>query len=115
MQTRLTLRMEEPVIGRAKAWTRTHGVSLSDLVAAYLASLDEASQQDLAPCTRRLTGVARQAVSDAGKPNHGSHLPAKWPSAAIPGSSSRRVWVRRAGRSRPPGAPRTTSSARADT
>ena len=59
MQTKLTLRMDDQLIEEAKSWARAHGVSLSELVAAYLASLAEPPGRDLAPWTRRLAGVAR--------------------------------------------------------
>ena len=59
METKLTLRMDSRLIEEAKSWARSHGVSLSELVAGYFASLAEPPGRDLAPWTRRLAGAAR--------------------------------------------------------
>jgi predicted HicB family RNase H-like nuclease len=48
VQTKLTLRMDDRIIAEAKAWAGAHGVSLSELVAAYLASLAEPPGRDRA-------------------------------------------------------------------
>jgi hypothetical protein len=59
VETKLTLRMDSRLIEEAKSWARAHGVSLSELVAGYFASLAAPPGRDLAPWTRRLAGVAR--------------------------------------------------------
>ena len=61
MQTKLTLRMDDAVIHRAKHWARTRGLSLSGAVADFLASLPEEGEiPELSPWTLRLAGAARQ-------------------------------------------------------
>jgi hypothetical protein len=67
MQTRLTLRLDDAVIRRAKAWARTRGISLSEAVAAYLAQLPDetaaVAAPQVGPWTRRLIGAAGPSAS----------------------------------------------------
>jgi hypothetical protein len=82
MQTKLTLRMDDQIIAEAKVWAGARGVSLSELVAAYLASLAEPPRGELAPWTRRLAGVARgpdgEAPTDAEvRADHAAHVDAR--------------------------------------
>ena len=71
MQTKLTLRLDERLIRRAKVWARARGVSLSDAVAAIFAQLaqlpDEPDQArvEVGPRTRRLIGAAGPAQPQA--------------------------------------------------
>ncbi len=58
MQTKLTLRLEERLIVRAKAWARRRGVSLSETVAAMFEQLPASSEPTLSPWTRKLVGIA---------------------------------------------------------
>ena len=59
MQTKLTLRMEDELIARAKAWAARRGVSLSQVVASVMAQMaSEASPAALAPWTEKLVGLA---------------------------------------------------------
>lgn len=60
MQTKLTLRLEEKIIKKAKAWGKTRGVSLSQAVSEFLSQLPEkVPPPALSPWTRGLAGVAR--------------------------------------------------------
>jgi hypothetical protein len=67
MQTKLTLRLERHLIESAKAYADARGISVSQLVAAYLdaltrpssSSADESWKDDLSPVTRRLVGLGR--------------------------------------------------------
>lgn len=62
MQTKLTLRMDDAVIHRAKRWARARQLSLSGVVADFLASLPEKENApELSPWTVRLAGAARRA------------------------------------------------------
>ncbi len=63
MQTKLTLRMDDAVIARAKLWARRRGLSLSQVVASVLQQLPEAKQPaaSLSPWTRKLIGIASSA------------------------------------------------------
>jgi hypothetical protein len=58
MHTKLTLRLEESLIVRAKAWARRRGVSLSQAVATVFEQLPGSSEQALSPWTRKLVGIA---------------------------------------------------------
>lgn len=61
MQAKLTLRLEERLITRAKAWARRRGVSLSQAVAALFEQLPSTSERQLLPWTQKLVGVAGRA------------------------------------------------------
>jgi hypothetical protein len=59
MQTKLTLRMEDKLIARAKAWAERRGVSLSQVVASVLEQIpSRADGPDLVPWTEGLLGLA---------------------------------------------------------
>ena len=58
MQTKLTLRMEERLIVRAKTWARKRGVSLSQAVATLFEQLSAAPGPTLSPWTQKLVGIA---------------------------------------------------------
>jgi hypothetical protein len=62
MQTKLTLRLDEDLIRRAKSVAKKRSKSVSQLVADYFASLDKEPKQsaeDLAPIVRSLKGALR--------------------------------------------------------
>jgi hypothetical protein len=66
MHTKLTLRMDEKLIERAKAHSKATGKSLSQLVADYLAMLQDrpAEEVRLRPIVRSLRGLLRGASLD---------------------------------------------------
>lgn len=85
MQTKLTLRLDDAVIRRAKAWARSRGVSLSEAVAAYFAQLPaeaEAAAPRVGPWARRLIGAAGPDSGDVGdaevRRRHRDHLERKY-------------------------------------
>lgn len=60
MQTKLTLRLDEDLIQRAKSYAKKRSKSVSQLVADYFASLDKKPKrpsQDLTPIVRSLKGA----------------------------------------------------------
>lgn len=68
MKKKLTLRMEEDVIERAKQYAKERGTSVSKLVANYFAALtapesdedrDEDWREELLPITRSLVGCLK--------------------------------------------------------
>ena len=64
MQTKLTLRLEQNLIDRAKAYSRRSGKSVSQLVADYFALMDTPDQQqssELTPLVRSMKGSLRDA------------------------------------------------------
>lgn len=72
MQTKLTLRLEEALIKRAKTRARKLGKSLSQIVADYFALLNEDGGKvppELPPLTRSLKGSLRESDVD-----HGDYL-----------------------------------------
>jgi hypothetical protein len=62
MQTKLTLRLEDALVEKAKAWAKERRISLSRAVAEFFAQLPERKTRkkppSLSPWTRRLVGVA---------------------------------------------------------
>ena len=59
MQTKLTLRLDEELIERAKAWAKERRVSLSRAVSEFLTQVSkEKEPPTLNSWTRRLTGAA---------------------------------------------------------
>jgi hypothetical protein len=71
MHTKLTLRLEDALVEKAKAWAKERRISLSQAVAEFFAQLPEKKTRkglsSLSPWTRRLVGVAaskRSAPTD---------------------------------------------------
>lgn len=64
MQTKLTLRLEEELVKRAKSFARRTGKSVSQIVADYFASLETVPPEkdiELTPVVRSLKGALRGA------------------------------------------------------
>lgn len=62
MQTKLTLRMEDRLIERAKIYAQKRGTSVSQLVADYFNAMEEPSpkpENELTPIVRSLKGALR--------------------------------------------------------
>lgn len=58
MTTKLTLTVEKSIIERAKAYARSTGRSLSELIESYLETLTENSQsQELSPKLKKIVGA----------------------------------------------------------
>jgi hypothetical protein len=70
MQTKLTLRMEEELIERAKSYSQRVGKSVSQLVSDYIKMLPEPRQRNgrkprtLTPIVRSMKGVLRGVQID---------------------------------------------------
>ena len=67
MQTKLTLRLDEALVRRAKAHAKQTGKPVSQLVAEYFAILGAHAKDvdlELAPMVRRLKGALRGADID---------------------------------------------------
>lgn len=69
MQTKLTLRLDEELIAKAKRWALSRDISLSEAVGQFFAQLPEPNMEphlsDLSPWVRRLAGIARHPGSTA--------------------------------------------------
>ena len=79
METKLTLRMDEKVINRAKAYARKSGKSVSQLVEDFfvlLGSKEERKAPDITPKVKSLRGVFRG--SDFSIDNYRRHLEDKY-------------------------------------
>ena len=78
MPTKLTLRMDKKVIEGAKAHSKATGKSVSQLVADYLALLQDrpAEEVRLRPIVRSLRGLLRG--TDLGEEDYRRHLEDKY-------------------------------------
>ena len=77
MQTKLTLRLEDQLIERAKVYAQRRGTSVSQLVADYFSLLDtERPNEDLAPLTRSLRGALKGVHVD--EADYRRHLEEKY-------------------------------------
>jgi len=78
MKTKLTLRMDEVVVRRAKSEAKRRGKSVSQMVSEFVDSLGAAKpgKQDLPPVTASLLGLLKgQRVSET---DHKKHLREKY-------------------------------------
>lgn len=61
MDTKLTLRLDNHVIERAKIYARTHKISLSKMIESYLDSVtkqnDKEKENQITPLVKSLSGV----------------------------------------------------------
>jgi hypothetical protein len=61
LETKLTLRLNDKVITRAKTYARSHNISLSKLVETYLDSITKPKEEDkkipITPLVESLSGV----------------------------------------------------------
>jgi predicted HicB family RNase H-like nuclease len=62
MDTKLTLRLNDSVIERAKVYARNHNISLSKMIESYLDSLtkqneEEKKEASITPLVESLSGV----------------------------------------------------------
>lgn len=79
MQTKLTLRLDERLVRRAKSFAKRKGKSVSQVVADYLASLCEEQPQpeiELTPVVRSLKGALGTAHVD--REDYHRHLEEKY-------------------------------------
>jgi hypothetical protein len=61
METKLTLRLNEDVIERAKIYAKSHKISLSKMIESYLDSITKQKEDDkkisITPLVKSLSGV----------------------------------------------------------
>ena len=77
MNTKLTLRLDEALIERAKSLARLRGKSVSQLVSDYFNALDGGGRGDeMTPTVRALRGALRGAKLD--RSDHRKHLEKKY-------------------------------------
>lgn len=82
MQTKLTIRVDDQLIERAKAYSRRTGKSVSQLVADYFAVIDipiEEEADNLPPITRELSeSLVGFEIGDIGEEDYHRHLMEKY-------------------------------------
>ena len=81
MQTKLTLRMDEKLVRRAKAYAKREGKSVSQIVADYFSLLRQPSGENggaapVLPLTQSLRGILRGAEVD--EEDYRRHLDEKY-------------------------------------
>jgi hypothetical protein len=76
VQSKLTLRLDEGLIRRAKVIAKRRGKSLSQMVAEYFALLGSRSPKDLAPTVKSLKGILKG--SDLDREDYERHLEDKY-------------------------------------
>ena len=77
MQTKLTLRLDENLIFRAKTYAKEHGKSLSQVVADYFHLLTQQSQElPIPPITQSLIGILE--AHDLDEEAYKKHLEEKY-------------------------------------
>jgi len=74
-KTKLTLRIEKPIIESAKTYAQHHHTSVSRLVAEFLRSLKIAEDVPSSPILEDLSGILPSEVSLA---EHRTHLEEKY-------------------------------------
>jgi len=81
MQTKLTLKLEESVIRRAKRYARANRRSLSKMVEGYFRSMTRHksdSEQSLPPIVSSLAGVLKEGKRRNIKAEYAEHLKRKY-------------------------------------
>lgn len=79
MQTKLTLRLDDELINRAKSYAKKKGKSVSQIVAGYFSLLNaepENESADFTPLVRSLKGPLKGAK--VGKKNYHEYLEEKY-------------------------------------
>lgn len=78
MQTKLTLRLDDELINRAKSYAKKRGKSVSQIVAGYFSLLDDKPEKktsELTPIVRSLKGSLKGA--NVGKKDYHKYLEEK--------------------------------------
>jgi hypothetical protein len=73
-KTKLTLRIEKPIIESAKGYAKRHNTTLSQLVAEFLRSLDVTEAYPSTPILAELSGIL---PTDTSLESYHSHLEEK--------------------------------------
>lgn len=79
MQTKLTLRMDDSVVEKAKRLARKRGTSVSKIFSSYISEAkDDQDFSDIGEITASMIGVMRGAEVDDEKEAHRAHLEGKY-------------------------------------
>lgn len=80
METKLTLRLNEHVIERAKIYARNHKISLSKMIESYLDSVTKPKKKEveITPLVESLSGVIDLSSDFDYKKEYGNYLIEKY-------------------------------------
>ncbi len=83
MNTKLTLRLNDNVIERAKVYARSHNISLSKMVESYLDSLTKQNEEEkkkvsITPLVESLSGVIELPADFDYKKEYRNYLEEKY-------------------------------------
>ena len=81
METKLTLRLNDNVIGRAKVYARNHKISLSKMIESYLDSVTKQKEEKktaITPLVESLSGVIDLPADFDYKKEYRDHLAEKY-------------------------------------
>jgi hypothetical protein len=81
MDTKLTLKLEENIISRAKEYAKEHHQSLSKLVESFFKSLTESSNvkaEKLPPTVKSLAGIMKESTIKDAKKDYADYLVEKY-------------------------------------
>ena len=83
MDTKLTLRLNDSVIERAKIYARSHNISLSKMIESYLDSLTKQNEEEkkkasITPLVESLSGVIDLPADFDYKKEYRSYLDEKY-------------------------------------
>ncbi len=80
MDTKLTLKLDQKVIEKAKVYARDQGISLSRMVEEYLESVTESSHSrpTLTPVVEKLSGVLHLTDKEDERKAYRDHLSDKY-------------------------------------
>lgn len=80
METKLTLRLNDGVIERAKIYARSHKISLSKMIESYLDNVTTRKEDEfsITPLVESLSGVIDLPLDYNYKEEYGSYLEEKY-------------------------------------
>ena len=80
METKLTIRLKESVIKRAKIYARSHKISLSKMIESYLDSItkDKKIEIEITPLVKSLSGVIDLPADYDYKKEYADYLTGKY-------------------------------------
>ncbi len=82
METKLTLRLNDNVIARAKVYARNHNISLSKMIESYLDNITSQKKQNkdnsITPLVESLSGVIDLPENFDYKKEYGNYLAEKY-------------------------------------
>lgn len=80
MDTKLTIRLDNDVIERAKSYARSQNISVSRMIESYLDSVTQIKSKDIeiTPLVKSLSGVIKIDSDFNLKKDYGDHLSEKY-------------------------------------